>query len=449
MIRIHPEIEVRIKCNSCRQEFLPDGFHLTGMHVLCSGICPLCKGEKLYMEMPASAGLLYPTVIRESDGKRVDDMPFSNWFINSLPVAFKNRAREEVSISKVMKSNIQKEKLLILNTIDSTYGHSLLNIFNLSYYKKKTEFHLLLLVASNMQWLVPDGVDEVWIMDIPFSQAGKWNDYLADAVNEEILKYKEAFLCRSFPQAPDQAFDIEEYTRVKPFPLEQWDSRLIKPTVTFIWRTDRFWKRILPRWADNRITRRIAQNRVKKLRNRVQFRWILKFAKELKRKVPAVDFAIAGMDSREQKLPEWVRDFRFPKHSDATAKELCRRYAESHLVIGCNGSSLVLPSCQAGAVMNIVPADGWAVSVGSFFFRFTSIADTFYRYSLINPEASIERIVKIAVQILRDRSMIQIISGSPWNDHEAHKLHGDWAKFRAQIFGNTRFFNEGEGMISR
>jgi hypothetical protein len=99
--------------------------------------------------------------------------------------------------------------------------------------------------------------------------------------------------------------------------------------------------------------------------------------------------------------------------------------------------------------MNIVPADGWAVSVGSFFFRFTSIADTFYRFSLINPEAPIERIVKIAVQILRDRSMIQLISGSPWNDHEAHKLHGDWAKFRTQIFENTRYFNEGEGMISR
>jgi hypothetical protein len=99
--------------------------------------------------------------------------------------------------------------------------------------------------------------------------------------------------------------------------------------------------------------------------------------------------------------------------------------------------------------MNIVPADGWSVSVGSFFFRFTSIADTSYRYSLINPEASIERIVKIAVQILRDRSMIQLISGSPWNDHDSGKAHEDWANFRRQIFENTRFFNEGEGMISR
>src|SRR6185312_9336350 len=213
-----------------------------------------------------------------------------------------------------------------------------------------------------------------------------------------------------------------------------------------IWRTDRFWKRILPRWADNRITRRIAENGVKKLRNRAQFRWILKFAKELKRKVPAVDFAIAGMDSREQKLPEWVRDFRFPKHSDATAKDQCRRYAESHLVIGCNGSSLVLPSCHAGAVMNIVPRDGWMVSVGSFHFRYTSLADTFFRYSLIPAESSIERIVKIAVQILRDRSMVQIVSGSPWNDHDSGIAYGEWAKFRKGIFGNTAKFNEEEGM---
>jgi hypothetical protein len=121
MIRLSPEIEVKIKCSSCGLEFTPNAFHLTGMHVLCSGICPDCKGDELFQEMPASAGLLYPTVIRGSDGKRVDDMPFSNWFINSLSPAFLARTREPVGISKIVTSNQPKNKLLILNTIDSTY----------------------------------------------------------------------------------------------------------------------------------------------------------------------------------------------------------------------------------------------------------------------------------------------------------------------------------------
>jgi DNA-directed RNA polymerase subunit RPC12/RpoP len=449
MIRINPEIDLKIKCNSCGKEFQAKTFHLTGMHVLGGGSCPDCDSGILYKEMPTSAGLLYPTVIDSKTGARVDDIPFSNWFINNLSVAFKKRVNEKFEIKKIRNSPGRKDKLLILNTVDSTYGHSLLNIFNLSYYRKKKDFHLLLIVSKNLLWLVPDYVDEIWVADISFSKAGMWNDYLVDLVNREIQEYRESFLCRSFPQVPEHDFNIEEYTRVKPFPLDEWDKRLKKPVITFIWRKDRFWKRVLPRVIDNRLSRRLFSSGIQQLKYRIQFRWLIKFASELRKSAPDVDFAIAGMDSRELSLPDWIKDFRFPEHSDRTAKESCERYAESHLIIGCNGSSLVLPSCHAGGVMNIVPYDGWFVSVGSFVFRFTSMADTFYRYSLINKEASIRRIVKIAVQILRDRSMIQMISGSPWNDHDAGKSHEDWAKFRTQIFENTRLFNEREGLISR
>jgi hypothetical protein len=448
MIRIHPAIETKIRCNVCNQEFPATSFHLTGVHVLGSGVCPTCKLDELFMEMPTSAGLIYPTIIRKSDGKRVDDMPFTNWFIESLKKSFANRRNDKIEICKIVNSKEKKEKILILNTIDSTYGHSLMNIFNLSYYRKKEDYHLVLLVQKNLLWLVPDNLDEVWVADISFSKAENWNDYLAIEVNNKLKEYQEGFLCKSLPQSPDDEFQIEEYTRVKPFPLEEWDSRLTKPTITFIWRTDRFWKRSLSRWFDNRISRRLAPSKVQNLKNKIQFNWILKFAEELRRKAPSVDFAIAGMDSRDHALPAWIQDLRFPAHDDNNARELCKRYAKSHLIIGCNGSSLVLPSCHAGAVMNIVPNEGLAVSVGSFYFRQTSIADTFYRYSLLPAETSIERMVKVAIQILRDRSMIQLISGSPWNDHEAKKSPEEWAKFRKQIFNNTSYFEEREGLIS-
>lgn len=449
MIRIHPEIEVRIKCNSCGQEFSPVSFHLTGMHVLCSGICPICEVEELFMEMPASAGLFYPTIIRSSDGERVDDMPFSNWFIRGLSNAYKSRSDKKITIEKRINNDHPKERLLILNTIDQTYGHSLLNLFNISYYRRKTDFHLLVVIQREMLWLLPDSVDEVWIVDISFSKAGNWYQFLEEEINEKIGTYSEASLCRAFPQAAESDFNIEEYSRIKPFPLDLWDERLVKPTVTFIWRTDRFWKQVLPRCIDNRVSRKIFPELIQMLKRKIQFKWILKFAEELRKKAPGVDFGVAGMDTRDYRLPLWINDYRYSSHNDESAKDQCRRYAESHLVIGCNGSSLVLPSCHAGAVMNIVPRDGWMVSVGSFHFRYTSLADTFFRYSLIPAESSIERIVKIAVQILRDRSMVQIVSGSPWNDHDSGIAYGEWAKFRKGIFGNTAKFNEEEGMISR
>src|SRR5271170_7014892 len=119
MIRIYPEIETRIKCNSCGQELIADSFFLTGTHILCSGICPACHSDTLFMEMPTSAGLIYPTVIRQSDGKRVDDMPFTNWFIDSLPRAYAKRVNEKIQIEKIIRSGKEKNKILILSTIDS------------------------------------------------------------------------------------------------------------------------------------------------------------------------------------------------------------------------------------------------------------------------------------------------------------------------------------------
>ncbi len=102
---------------------------------------------------------------------------------------------------------------------------------------------MIIVVQKNMRWLVPSGAAEIWIVDIPFSKANDWNGWLAQKIQEQVADLKEVFLCRSFVQADSNDFDIEDYSGVKPFPLDQWDERLEKPTVTFIWRTDRFWKR--------------------------------------------------------------------------------------------------------------------------------------------------------------------------------------------------------------
>ena len=450
MIRISPDIDFRITCKNCGESFIADSFHLTGMHVLGSGICSSCKAEdRLYKEMPTGSGLIYPTIINGKDGKRVDNIPFTNWFISNLSVAFANRNHDEISIRKRLNTEGPEKSLLILSAIDATYGHCVFSLFNIDYYKNLKNYHLLVLVQKELSWMVPDDIDEVWVVDIPFSKARQWSTVLEQAINLEIGKYSSAYLCKILPQAPESDFDIEEYTKTKPFPLDEWDRRLSTPVVTFIWRTDRFWKRVLPKWVDNRITRRIIPKVLTQLRNKIQFNWIVAFSKKLKRKAPNIDFAVVGMDSQQFKLPAWVKDLRHPYHDDNIVKKQCERYAESHLVIGCNGSSLVLPSCHAGGVINIVPSDGWFVSVGSFYFRKTTQADTFFRYCMLPSEVSVERITKIVVQILRDRSMIQLISGSPWNDHRASIPKEEWAKFREKIFKNTALFDEPEGLISR
>jgi len=446
MTKVFPDIDVKIVCPDCRKEFQPDTFHLVGTHVLSSGKCTDCVQE-LFMEMPTGSGLHYPVVVNGS-GERKDSMPFSNWFTAALQNSSKRKLDSQVPVRKIINTTIRKEKIVILNTIDQSYGHCVFTLMNADYYQTKTDFHLLVLVQKELQWLVPDGIDEVWVVDIPFSKAHGWYTTLSTQVNARIREFESAYLAWAFPQAPEHEFKMEKYSRIKPFPLDEWNSRLDKPVVTFIWRTDRFWRRVLPRIIDNRVTRKLFPTILKRIKHRIQFSWIVRFSEVLREKIPTVDFAVAGMDTREFPLPAWVKDYRYPTHTDESAREMCARYAASHLAIGCNGSSLVLPSCHAGSIVNIVPHDGWAVSAGSFYLRPTSLADVQYRYLLLPSDVTVERTVKTVVQILRDRSLVQILAGTPWNNHDANSKYSDWANFRKEAFEKTKYFVEKEGMLT-
>jgi hypothetical protein len=447
MIRLKPFVDLLVPCPSCSKEIQPANWLITGMHCMTELKCPDC-GHEFYSEIPVNAGAFYPGIIDQA-GTRVDNMPFENWYLNGLEEAFKNKKDDNISIEVRANRKLGERPVLILNTIDATYGHAVYELFNASYYLKKKEFDLVILVQKHLHWLVPDGAAQVWVVDISFSKAVSWFDKLDQQVKVLLQDEKDVFICRSFVQADSHDFNIEDYTRIKPFPLNEWDERLVHPTLTFIWRTDRFWKRVLPRIIDNRYSRKLFPGLLKIVRKNLQFKWILKFSQKIKEQIPAVDFAIAGMDERKPALPDWIKDFRYPAHEDSTAREQMERYARSHLVAGCNGSSLLLPGCLSGGVINIVPGTMWAVSAGTFPFRITDIGDTHFRYVMIPDEISIPKLVSIIVSVLRDRSYIQIQASAPWRDHSAGLPPYATSDFRKKIFSLSDHFPLDKAMISR
>ncbi|HLK28184.1 MAG TPA: hypothetical protein VKT28_06360 [Puia sp.] len=447
MIRLTPAIDLQYTCPSCKNIFEPGDWHITGMHSMCSGTCQSC-GKEFFMEMPVNAGLFYPGMLDAATGERCDELPFDNWYLSGLVEAYKKRKDYAVDFKVEKNRELTRPGILILNTIDGTYGHALFELLNASYYLKNPDTDLIILVQKNMRWLVPAGAAQVWTADISFSKAGDWNNWLANRIKKELPEHKNIFICRSFVQADSSDYEIQDYTGVQPFPLEEWDERLEKPTVTFVWRTDRFWKPVLPKAINNRITRKIAPRTITKLKNNLEFKWILRFSEELRKVVPNLDFAIAGMDDRKYELPSWIKDFRYPSHEDDTAKLQCERYAQSHVVIGCNGSSLVLPGCHSGAMINIIPGEQWAVSAGTFPFRITSIGDTHFRYVMVPGQASLKNIISILVSILRDRSLILLHTSKPWRDHEARLDHFAWSRFREQSYHVATNFNSSEGLIT-
>lgn len=447
MIRVGPKIDTKLNCPFCDHIVMPNGWKFTGMHIMFDCSCSNCK-KSFFSEVPVNAGLFYPGMIDKESGDRCDKMPFENWYLNGLVNAYRIQKEEDIAFKIIKHHELGDKPIMLLNTIDATYGHALYELFNAGYYLKQEEYDLVIIVQKNMEWLVPNGAAQVWVVDISFSNAIYWYNSVDKKIKELIGGCREVFICRSFVQADSSDFNIKDYAGIDPFPLEKWDEKLNTPTVTFIWRTDRFWRRILPPILDNRFMRKIFPQTILRLNHYFQIKWILRFSKEIKKQIPQLDFAISGMDNRKSALPEWIKDFRYPTHEDHTAGEQLKRYAQSHLVLGCNGSSLLLPGCLAGGVLNIVPGDQWAVSAGTFPFRITSIGDTHFRYSLLPAEITIKRLVSIVVSVLRDRSYIELQTSYPWRQHGADLLPDDWEKQRIKSFLVSRNFPSNQGLIT-
>jgi hypothetical protein len=446
-IQVSPNIELPYNCPSCKNELAPSDWYINGMRCIIDLECNNCINN-YYAEFPTNAGLLYPGIIDKTTMNRADDLPFDNWYLNGFLDSCRHQKNYEIEFIIKKNRKLGSKKIAILNTIDETYGHSLYELFNASHFLEQTDLDLILIVQKNISWLVPEGFAEVWILDLPFKSAGDWNNWITTRIKEELKGYKEIYICRTFVQQDSSDFNICHYTKIKPFNLNNWDSLLVKPTITFIWRKDRFWKNVLPGFLNNRYILKIFGRVLKPLENLIQFYWILNFANRLKYMIPNVDFAISGMDDRGYKLPHWIKDFRFPNHTDENAISQAKRYAESHLVIGCNGSSLLLPGCLAGAMINIVPNDQWAVSAGSFPFRITSIGDTHFRYVMLPKEIKIDRLIQISLSILRDRSLILLTTTKPWRDHDSILSPLEYAKDRINAHNLINLFNSTNGLIT-
>ena len=200
MIRLTPQIDLQIHCIACSTHFAANDWAITGMHNIASGTCPSCN-KKLHQEIPINAGLFYPGTLDAVTGKRVDNLPFENWYLDGLQKACANKASTPIEFVVKKSRPLERERIAILNTIDQTYGHALFELLNASYYLNRADTDLIILVQKEFSWMVPDGAAQVWIADISFGKANNWNEWLAQRIKDELKDRQNVFLCRSFVQA--------------------------------------------------------------------------------------------------------------------------------------------------------------------------------------------------------------------------------------------------------
>lgn len=379
-VRLHPCTEAVHECPYCRVQLSIVGWHIPGMRSMANLHCAGC-GREFYGDL-ATGQALYTPMLLEKESGAVHDAHGVGWFAGWLRESYARRVDAPVSF-EVRELLPVMRPVVLLNCLDTLYGHSLLKLLNAQYYLDRTDVDLVLIVPSFLEWMVPDGVAQVWVVGLPLSRGTQWNEWLAREIRRRVEAFDTISLSHALSHPRPDEYDIERFTRVKPFPLHEWNARLTNPTVTFIWRDDRTWRSTT---GDTAHARRERLSRLFKRSSHSsnrQHRLVTALAEALRRDWPALDFAVAGLSEagRNGIFPSWVKDLRRSTVDGAVERLWCARYAASHVVVGVHGSNMLLPTAHAGSLVELISSDRWGNFTQDVLFHDTDdCRDTLFRY---------------------------------------------------------------------
>jgi hypothetical protein len=343
------------------------------------------------------------------------------WFARWLQESYSQRVKRPLSFVQEEFNSVRRP--VLLNCLDVLYGHCLLKLLNAQYYiDHRPDLDLVLLVPRILRWMVPDGAAQVWSVDLPLDRGTEWNDWLASEIRGRLEKYDECWLSRAFSHPHPDDYAIERFTRIKPFPIDEWESRLSKPQLTFIWREDRSWASMRPRRRPGAIFRRVTGKPYGLDEQRDN---VILLAETLVDQFTEIDFAIAGIGSPGG-FPAWIHEMRSSTITEEQELEWCRRYANSHVVIGVHGSNMLLPSAHAGAVVELMPFERWGNMLQDTLLRPYDCREALYRYRFVPISTSPDSLAPVVLSLLRDHSSMLLTMRREFCDHERMKQAEFW-----------------------
>jgi hypothetical protein len=390
-------------------------------------MCASCAKE-FYGDLPSGQALYTPILLDKKTGA-VHDPYGVGWFAEWLRESYAHRTDAPLSF-KVQERLQIKRQVVLLNCLDTVFGHSLLKLLNAQYYlDERSDVDVILLIPRFLEWMVPDGAAQVWTVDLPLQRGTEWNEWLAREIHRRLEAFESVHLSVAFSHPHPRDYDIERFTRIKPFPLDEWSIRLARPTVTFIWREDRLWWRNAHQGS--------APGRLDKLKRRFnnaanlldeQRRRVLALAEELRREWTNFDFAVTGLGAGGD-LPEWIKDLRRTELDETIERAWCERYAASHIIVGLHGSNMLLPSAHAGGVIELMPMDRWSNFMQDILFRFADCREMFFRYRFLPDTTTPALLAQVLSFILhKHRDMRMMVSP----EFCAHGEHQDLLRWQSR-----------------
>jgi hypothetical protein len=347
------QISATFICPDCKCKFgQAKELIFVGTSIVADCLCECCENN-YYHTLPTGHAALFPVAFSQKTDKSTYDPKTAEWFARPLIGSI----RSSHSIERKVSKKIIKEfkEIILLNCLDSCYGHVLLKLFNAQKYIREFPAKgLVVLIPRNFQWLMPEGVAEIWEVEAKLSDFHNRILNLDRFVKEEIKRF-DSVLVSEVPVHPDiHQFELKEFFKTEKFNLTLFEN--LSPTITFILREDRFWLNsrldaFLFKLSVSKGWQKLFKNYFVARQNSLVRQLAKKIHTRTEKKVTLIAAGIGTSGS----LGALVKDQRKDSVNEQIEKDWCQLYAESHLVIGVHGSNMLIPTALAAGFIELLP----------------------------------------------------------------------------------------------
>ena len=360
----------------------------TGMNT-CAVFSSDSSNEVVYEVLSAGHNLTRPCLVMPNANEIYLTQASLAWMGQPLLKALQNPSHEEIVIRKEILRD--SKQVILLNCIDFLYGHCLLKLLNAQRHLGEHVSHgLVVIVPKFLRWMVPEGVSEIWTVEIPLSNGQRYYLALDRFISTELNRFEHVLLSESFLHP--SSINISDFTKVEKHRLSTANFR-----ISYIWREDRLWIDPLLSKLSRGFKKHIP----------LDFGVILQGVKvkrllcKLKQEFPNAKLTVVGL-GKQYRFPDWIEDCRVNSFTVDTEKRFCEIYAQSRVVIGLHGSNMLLPSAHSGMTVNLLPDSRIGNFCQDILYHESNVRIAAFRYRFLPANLCVSYIVNTVSSMVRN-----------------------------------------------
>jgi hypothetical protein len=322
-----------------------------GIHILADCRCHACQCE-FFSTLPIGHDIYFPIQFSKDGAKTSFANRAKAWLADPLILSLLKHPKQTAAYSVEIK--LKAEKVILVNCIDSCFGHVFTKLWNVQLLLQKHPQHgIIVLIPAQAAWLVPEGVAEIWRVESELKHLNKWMDGLDEFVKQQLTRFNQVLLADTFVHLDHSQLDFSALVKTSRFQLSEYADTPV--CITFALRQDRYWHNS---WLLDFLFKASVKVRVQK-HIKSLFLWrqnylVNKATRLIKKQLNDAKFCATGI-GRWSKLSADITDLRVDKVDDATEKTWNSIYSKSHIIIGVHGSNMLIPTSLAAGFINLTP----------------------------------------------------------------------------------------------